>query len=129
MVGAVETNYIELKDLEAYKFAREYCQQGWELYTKLSWQIKKIFGDQMIESIDSVGANIAEGYGRFHYLDKIKFYYNARGSLFESKHWTELAVERQLISKEGFDRLIDLNKRIEIKLNNLIGSQYKRKNQ
>ncbi len=30
-------------------------------------------GDQFIKSIDSVGANIADGYGRFHYLDRINF--------------------------------------------------------
>ena len=129
MEGKTKTNYIELKDLEAYKLAREYCKNSWELYTKLSWQIKKIFGDQMMESIDSVGANIAEGYGRFHYLDKNKFYYNARGSLVESKHWVELAFERQIISQQKFEQLINLNKQIEIKLNNLISSQYKRKNQ
>lgn len=31
----------------------------------------------------SVSANIAEGYGREHLKDKINFYYNSRGSLFE----------------------------------------------
>ncbi|HRZ29314.1 MAG TPA: four helix bundle protein [Candidatus Paceibacterota bacterium] len=43
-----------------------------------------IIGTQFITAIDSIGANIAEGCGRFHYLDKNKFMYNARGSLMES---------------------------------------------
>jgi len=41
-------------------------------------------GDQFIRSIDSITANIAEGFGRFHFLDRRKFYYNARGSLLEA---------------------------------------------
>ena len=53
-------------------------------------------GDQFIEAVDSVGANIAEGYGRFHYLDRIKFYYNSRASLIEcNEHWIELLKERK----------------------------------
>jgi four helix bundle protein len=43
-----------------------------------------IIGSQFITAINSIGANIAEGYGRFHYLDKNKFMYNARGSLMEN---------------------------------------------
>lgn len=79
--------YILLKNLEVYKLARMLSEIGWEAYNSLDWQTKKTIGDQFIESTDSAGANIAEGYGRFHYLDKIKFYYNARGSLTEcSEH-------------------------------------------
>lgn len=37
----------------------------------------------MLRAARSVTANIAEGYGRFHYLDNAKFCSNARGSLFE----------------------------------------------
>lgn len=58
------------------------------VYKKMDWQLKKIIGDQFIRAIDSIRANIAEGYGRFHYLDRIKFYYNTCGSLFEAKHWS-----------------------------------------
>lgn len=40
-------------------------------------------GDQMIRAARSATANIAEGYGRFHYLDTAKFVSNARGSVYE----------------------------------------------
>jgi four helix bundle protein len=36
--------------------------------------------DQIRRSSKSVGANIAEGYGRFYYKDRVRFCYNARGS-------------------------------------------------
>lgn len=57
-------------------------------------------GDQLIRVIDSHAANIAEGYGRYHYLDRIKFYYNARASLLESKHWLYLFLKRKKSQKE-----------------------------
>ena len=39
---------------------------------------------QIRRSSKSVMANIAEGYGRYHYLDSLRFYYIARGSLEET---------------------------------------------
>lgn len=119
--------YIGLDDLYAYQLSREYSELGWKVYQKLSWQNKKIIGDQMITSVDSVGANIAEGYGRFHYLDKNKFYFNARGSLFESKHWTDLMTERSLLEKDVTEKVFAIYKQTEIKLNSLIKSQKQQK--
>ncbi len=40
--------------------------------------------DQITRSARSSTANIAEGYGRFHYLDNAKFCSNARGSCWET---------------------------------------------
>lgn len=123
----LEVKYIELKDLEVYKNAREYSKLGWEIYEGLDWQIKKVMGDQMITSIDSIGANIAEGYGRYHYLDKIKFYYNARGSLLESGHWVALFFERKKINFTIFQLMKEKRESISYKLNLLIKSQYNSK--
>ena len=58
--------YLQLDNLDVYKLARDYSRSGWEIYEKLDWQQRKVIGDQAVRSIDSVGANIAEGYGRFH---------------------------------------------------------------
>jgi four helix bundle protein len=40
-------------------------------------------GDQLLRAARSTTSNIAEGYGRFHYLDNAKFCSNARGSCWE----------------------------------------------
>jgi four helix bundle protein len=40
--------------------------------------------DQLRRSSKSVPANIAEGTGRFYYMDNVRFCYNARGSLDET---------------------------------------------
>lgn len=122
------SSYITLDNLEVYKLAREYSRIGWRIYETLGWQQRKIMGDQMIESVDSVGANIAEGYGRFHYLDKNKFYFNARGSLFESKHWVELLEERSMLVEGVASQMLHLYDQIQYKLNLLIKSQFSQKN-
>ena len=55
---------------------------------------------QILRSARSVTANIAEGYGRFHYLDNAKFCSNARGSCFETLDHLITANDEELISKE-----------------------------
>ena len=120
--------YLELHDLKVYQLSCEYSQKSWLIYDRLDWRKQKIIGDQWISSVDSVGANIAEGYGRFHYLDKIKFYYNARGSLLESKHWLDRLYERRIITQEEYTELCEVYSNIKPCLNGLINSAYKRKN-
>lgn len=123
-----KNTYINLKDLEVYQLARELSRLGWEIYEKLDWQTKKINGDQFIESTDSVGANIAEGYGRFHFLDKIKFYYNARGSFLEcNEHWVELLYERKKISEDIYRKYKEVANKFFLKLNNFIAATHRAK--
>lgn len=124
-----EKIYIKLEDLEVYQLARELSQIGWGIYRKLNWDGKKAGGDQFIDSTDSVGANVAEGYGRFHYLDKIKFYYNARASLVESaNHWLELLHERGFVPEEEYKEFKANAEKLSLKLNNFIKTTYNSKN-
>lgn len=114
-------------DLFVYKLSIELCDRGWKIYEEFSWQIKKIIGDQFITAVDSNAANIAEGYGRFHYLDKIKFYYNARASLLEAKHWSFLLQRRGIINAAQFKEFLKLANNIHYHLNQLIQSCYQHK--
>ena len=91
----------ELSGLNIYQLARELNKAAWGIYKSLHFEIRIAAGRQFIRAIDSVGANIAEGYGRFHYKDKLRFYYNARGSLLESQYWFDLLTERELIPEEA----------------------------
>ncbi len=116
---------MELDDLETYKLAKEVCRDAWEIYNSLNWQNKKIIGDQFISAIDSIGANIAEGFGRFHYLDKNKFNYNARGSLLESIHWLSLLKERWLVQEGQYQELASKIHKLHIKINNYINATKK----
>ena len=117
--------YIPIEKLEIYKLSLRLSDIAWKEYEKLDWHDKKIMGDQFITSVDSVGANIVEGYSRYHYLDKIKFYYISRGSLSEAcNHWLPLLYKRKRISKETYTSIRKMNKEIEIKLNNFISATF-----
>ena len=113
--------FIPLKELKVYQLARVLSDKAWKIHSRMKYEEKKIIGDQFITSTDSVGANIAEGYGRFHFLDKVKFYYNSRGSLIESfEHWLDLMKERKMISEIEHEEFYSIAKDLQIKLNNLI---------
>lgn len=89
-------------------------------YKTWDYGIKKIIWDQFIRSIDSVWANISEWFWRFHYLDSVRFYYNARWSLFESKYRLQLLYEREIIADEEFISTEKMLNTLWIKLNNFI---------
>jgi four helix bundle protein len=113
--------YIPLKELKVYQLARKLSSKAWNIYSPMSFEEKKIIGDQFIRSTDSIGANIAEGYSRFHYLDKVRFYYNARASQSEATdHWLDLLLERNKIPKDIFDEFASISKELQIRLNNFI---------
>ena len=120
-------DYVKLGDLLVYKISIELSDLAWNVYEKLGWQEKKIIGDQFIRSVDSVGANIAEGYGRFHYLDRIKFYYNSRGSLYEAKHWVFTMKKRGQITEEIYKNFLGKAEQAGYQLNQFISSTYKSK--
>ena len=97
---------VKLEDIIAYKIASNLSNYVWE--NTLTWDYfsKKTIGEQFVRAIDSIAANIAEGFGRYHKKDKIKFYYNSRASVFESSFWCKKAYERKLLSTEQFNYIL-----------------------
>src|SRR5947208_16471046 len=61
-------------------------------------------GDQLLRAARSTTANIAEGYGRFHYLDNAKFCSDARGSCWEVLDHLIAGNDESLISAELLGR-------------------------
>ena len=115
------SKYIPLKELKVYQLARKLSVIAWNIYSQMSFEEKKIIGDQFIRSTDSIGANIAEGYSRFHYLDKVRFYYNSRASQSEATdHWLDLLFERNKITAVIFNEYNSISKDLQIRLNNFI---------
>ena len=114
-------SFIELKNLDVYQLSRKLSSIAWIIFCRMNFEDKKHIGDQFLRSVDSIGANIAEGYGRFHYLDKVRFYYNSRGSHYEAfTPWLELMLEREKISRQEFESISETALILQVKLNNFI---------
>ena len=64
--------------------------------------------DQIRRSSKSVGANIAEGYGRFYYKDRVRFCYNARGSLAETENHLIAARDLKHITPNVYRQARDM---------------------
>jgi four helix bundle protein len=74
----------DFRDLEVWKEARKFRNNIYSLTKDFPMEEKFKMVDQIIRSSRSVSANIAEGYGRFHYQENIQFCRQARGSLTET---------------------------------------------
>lgn len=72
------------EDLECYQLALRVMQEAYNVVRRLPPEEKDNLAPQMRKSSVSGVQNIAEGYGRYHYLDSIRFFYIARGSLAET---------------------------------------------
>ena len=115
-----DTKYKTFEDLSVWKKAKDlvlkiyHCTKSFpreELYNLTS---------QARRSALSITANIAEGFGRYHYLDKNKFYYNARGSLEELRSHLIISKELLYVSNDIFSELKNLLNEIAEELNKVI---------
>jgi hypothetical protein len=77
-------NYLKITDIDAYKMGFDLSNKVWDIVIQWPYLAQKTIGAQFIDASDSISANIAEGFGRYHKKDKIKFYHYSRGSVLES---------------------------------------------
>ena len=89
------------EDLECWQACREiHVFIVRQVVSILPKDEKYRLADQLLRASRSGAANIAEGYGRFHYLDTAKFCSNARGSVYEVLDHLITAEIEMLISAE-----------------------------
>jgi len=98
--------YLELNDIGCYKKALALSNYVWEIVIAWEWFAKTTVGVQLVKSVDSISANIAEGFGRYGKKDKIKFYYYSFGSVKESLDWNEKAKVRKLLTNEQYKHIL-----------------------
>ena len=115
-------NRTGFENLRVYNLAEEIADVIWEIVSKWEYFAKDTIGKQLVNSADSVGANIAEGYGRGSHADNRRFAKISRGSLFEVKHWLRRAYKRNLLSEEEISNLQGLVKELTPKLSAYINS-------
>ena len=91
-------------DLEVWQKARLFRSNISVLVKSFPAEEKYRLGDQIVRSSRSVGNNIAEGHGRFHYIDSARFLINARGSLIETLDHLIIALDEKYITEEDFNK-------------------------
>lgn len=90
-------------ELEVWKEAKKIRNFISALTKRFPGEEKYRLTDQIIRSSRSIGNNIAEGHGRIHYQDNIRFCIMARGSLSETLDHLLIAVDENIVNKPDFD--------------------------
>ena len=98
------------EDLKAWQLARQLMIGCHELANRLPAFERYDLVSQIRRSSKSVMANIAEGYGRYHYLDSLRFFYFARGSLAETISHLITAHDLKYTTGEQHQALYDLGR-------------------
>jgi four helix bundle protein len=94
-----------LDTLRVYALAEEASDVVWEVVASWGTFAKSTVGNQLVRAVDSIGANVAEGYGRASPADNRRFVRIARGSLYETRHFLRRADKRRLLSREQKSQL------------------------
>lgn len=116
----MEKKFLGLNNISAYKIAFNISNYVWGLVNEWDYFSKKTIGEQFIRAIDSISANIAEGFGRYTKKDKINFYRYSYGSLKESLNWNEKAKMRKLLKEKEYTYILTELKRLPKEINTLI---------
>ncbi len=90
-------------DIEAWKLARKLRVEIYGIIKELPAEEKFDLGSQMRKAAVSCTANIAEGYGRFHFQENIQFCRVSRGSMYETQDHLITCLDNSYISKEKYD--------------------------
>jgi len=131
LVGDTSTSYDSNRDfttLEAWKKARKVKLFFYNSVLPLLPKEERYGLRSQIQNASvSCTANIAEGYGRYHYQEGIQFYRISRASMYELKDHLITCYDLEYIGKELFDEGLELIEDAKITLNGYIGYVKKQK--
>jgi four helix bundle protein len=119
--------YKGFESLKVWQKAREYRKEIYKLADK--FPKKEQFGliSQITRAAISITANIAEGYGRYHWKENIQSCRLARGSLNEVIDHLYTARDCGYITKKEFENFYGKGREVERLLNGFIAYLRKRK--
>lgn len=112
--------YLQLNDIDAYKVAFNLSNYVWKVVTGWGHFEKETLGKQFVRAIDSVSANIAEGFGRYNKKDKVCFYRYSYSSIKESLDWNQKAKIRSLLVLYQYNYILEELQKLPKLINQLI---------
>ena len=116
----MEDKFLKLTNISAYKIAFFLSNYVWDIVLYWDYFAQDTVGKQFVKAIDSISANIAEGFGRFGKKDKIKFYRYSLGSLKECFDWNEKSKVRKLLTIEQYEYIFTELEKLPKEINSLI---------
>jgi four helix bundle protein len=114
-------------DLEIWKDANKLAIEIYKITKKFPADERYSTTDQIRRAATSVSANIAEGFGRYHFKDKTKFFYNSRGSILEVQNFIFFFQEIGYLDKNIARDIFGKYEKLIIKVNSFIASIKKQK--
>lgn len=101
----MENKLDNFYDLEAWKAGHNLVLQIYKITN--GFPREELFGlvSQLRRAASSITANIAEGFERYHFNDKKRFYYQARGSVGEVQNFLILAKDLNFINFEMYSEI------------------------
>jgi four helix bundle protein len=105
------------EDLEVYKIAREFRKTMYAVNRRLPDFEKYELGSQIRRASVSLTNNMAEGHGRFHYPDQIRFFLHSRGSLEELIDDLNVCLDEKYLPGEEVARLKEQGRGVLILIN------------
>ena len=112
--------YLQLNDIDAYKIAFNLSNYVWSIVIEWNCFSRDTVGKQFVKAVDSISANIAEGFGRYSKKDKIKFYRYSFSSIKESLDWNEKAKIRNLLKEKQYNYIFQELEKLPRLINQLI---------
>jgi four helix bundle protein len=82
-MATVEKEQRGFEDLECYQLGLQVLREAYRVARRLPTEERYNLAEQLRRAATSIVLSIAEGYGRYHYLDCLRFFYIARGSISE----------------------------------------------
>jgi four helix bundle protein len=113
---------MPFESLRVYQLAEKLADAAWDMVSMWRSLARDTVGKQLVRSADGIGANIAEGTGRYHYKGNRRFVRMARGSLYETTHWLRRAYRRKLLSSDQVKKIKPLIEELAPKLNAYLNS-------
>ena len=97
--------YQTFEDLDVYQVAREFRKAMYRVAKQLPEEEKFGLISQVRRAAVSLTNNIAEGHGRFHFLEQIKFMLQSRGSLEELMDDLNVCADEQYLANAEIEKL------------------------
>lgn len=118
----MQSNIKNFYDLDAWKEGHELVINIYGITKSFPSEEKFGITSQLKRAASSITANIAEGFERYHFNDKIRFYYQARGSFSEVQNFLILSRDLKFIEEDVCIKMLDKCNSVGRLINGLIRS-------